>query len=627
MTGILTFRVNGIELQISDTGLIQSRLHYFQDPLIASQAVHYVNIPGCDDQILNRFLSVAASDDYSHLPTDPDEREVWEDLADHFGWDQLSAELREPEVEPDRSSEFFVGHFLEIVLSDQFASRMPEDPGRFKLIVQNAMSSPGVRNNAEVHMRIADYLLDAFPMNAGYWLVFEHLDFSLLRESQISQVFFNPNFNPSMIGQANLATVLGSIARLANRTTDINNTLRGQVERGVREIAESDPQAGPYREPIADIKRDIQGLAIQLNEMFELADRAKQQQAVLLRAMAKPAPTRALPRPRAEQRIAKRPGAKWEETDNLFPFIGRGTVRITGDAGTETSRRALETLLLGKSDAIVWSSSGSFPGNPSITFDFPRPRRYFVIAYELQSGVPSSNVQPSMIGWTLEGFLRGKWFILDHRPYTRVLCDGALHRFELSENTQGEFRGLRLTMTDRNAIGTTQLYLSGFKIVGKYQDEAPRYGTPMNLAKLVWFLVAHLVNHDRTPRLFPVPEEWGKVDIGSDLDLDGFAKHLRVFLDLVAFRTRRQRPELKDESPLYMAMRTGRQELAHGCSVDEAVMWRATLSLFNSMRLDELRVDVTGASEIRQLGNSPSGPVFLVNVMKDGVAKQFALKR
>lgn len=125
-------------------------------------------------------------------------------------------------------------------------------------------------------------------------------------------------------------------------------------------------------------------------------------------------------------------------------------------------------------------------------------------------------------------------------------------------------------MTRRNNLGTNQMYLRGFTIMGKFQEGAARYGTPMNLARLFGFFLVHLANDQHGKQVFEMPAEWEQLDVGSDLDFAAFRRHLPQFLAIVH---NANRPGVKvDRSPLYTVMQMSHRCLAVGGLPEEMLM-------------------------------------------------------
>jgi hypothetical protein len=136
------FRVNGTEFVISASPTLSSRLSYFRDPIISGFEVHTINNPDFTPEILRAFFDVCVSGDYSKIPADPADREVWAVLGDRFGADDLLSYLAKYTLGPNAPAEIFIKHFVDLVLSGRFNRLMPEDPAKCNLIVQGAMGAP-----------------------------------------------------------------------------------------------------------------------------------------------------------------------------------------------------------------------------------------------------------------------------------------------------------------------------------------------------------------------------------------------------------------------------------------------------------------------------------------------------
>jgi hypothetical protein len=241
----------------------------------------------------------------------------------------------------------------------------------------------------------------------------------------------------------------------------------------------------------------------------------------------------------------------------------------------------LKNFLMGKSTTDRWSSAPNQSNDhPSIAIEFARGLRVIIRHYRLRSCIFNSSVHPSIVNWILEGRISGHWHSLDEHRYTQILCDGESHGFSIGADRLLEVEAIRLTMTSRNNFGTSQMHLNEFKLSGdlltKNASLVPNYDTPMNIAKLIAFLVSELLGQKDSK----LHSHWTELNSCPDLELMEFASLLSDLFRRVLKTSGRE----STESPLDTVKRLCDDHLANPRGSPEDPMWQLASDMIDDLR-------------------------------------------
>jgi hypothetical protein len=191
-----------------------------------------------------------------------------------------------------------------------------------------------------------------------------------------------------------------------------------------------------------------------------------------------------------------------------------------------------------------------------------------------------------MVGWLSEGRISGHWHSLDEHRGTHILCDGKLHCFDIGSDRIVEVDAIQLHLTPANDHVPSQLHLSEFRLsddlLPKDVSLVPNCHTPMNMAKLITFLVSELVGQDN-PKL---RSYWNRMNSCPDLELVEFSCFLSDLFSLILSCA-----GLKmNEPPLATVKRFCEIHCANPQGSPKDTMWRLASDLIND--LGELSMSV-----------------------------------
>jgi hypothetical protein len=121
----------------------------------------------------------------------------------------------------------------------------------------------------------------------------------------------------------------------------------------------------------------------------------------------------------------------------------------------------LRLSLVGRAVPGGWFSDPNYHASPNVTIHFERGIRIALDRYCLASGLRKTGY---MRTWILYGRVGDDWRELDRREGVNVLSDGEKHEFAVKERSAIE--AVRLCHTGRNRLGSLQLHLTEFTLMG-----------------------------------------------------------------------------------------------------------------------------------------------------------------
>jgi hypothetical protein len=128
---------------------------------------------------------------------------------------------------------------------------------------------------------------------------------------------------------------------------------------------------------------------------------------------------------------------------------------------------ALLCSTTGISSPRCWSSIPFFDGFPSFTVTFMNGISMIIRSYELKSTLGWSGIRiPYMRSWKLYGIVEGKWKVIDEQNCIDILSDAKTHDFVISHPDPVIVDGIRLMMTGRNRLGSSQMHLAKLTLIG-----------------------------------------------------------------------------------------------------------------------------------------------------------------
>jgi hypothetical protein len=272
---VFVLLLNGEEVNIHGSKSLSQRFAPFRDPEICRHHRATLTNPTLDVDTARLFFSMALNEAAFSVipcgatPEDTRTRNGLSILARHFGFTELTSELEKrfsPQSERfldtfrrlHSRNDHLVKRFDEAILSDDINDFLQDyDPSELNTIVKSALSDPHIRRQPEVHSGLASYLLRKLREDSSYATIFEHLDFSMLRQYQIKELFGLMTFDPCLIGNSNFKTVVDSILALQSRIFEVEQDIDFQIVRHVKSVISGGETLGPFKEDIAKLKEHI----------------------------------------------------------------------------------------------------------------------------------------------------------------------------------------------------------------------------------------------------------------------------------------------------------------------------------------------------------------------------------
>jgi hypothetical protein len=260
------FLVNGEELKIPGGKYLSDRFPYFHDPVISRYGRETLTKPDVYVETVNLFFSMALNEmDFSVIPrgSTPEDTRVRKGLlvlARHFGFTELTAELENhfsPQSERFLETFHRLGSPTDLLVNRSHESVLSEDINDFlnsydvpelNIIVKSALADRRIRLRSEVHSRIASFLLRHLREDPSYAIIFEHLDFSMLRQHQIKELFDLATFDPCLIGRSDFKTVVDAILPLQGRIFETEQHIDSYIGRHViSAISGAETTVSPFK--------------------------------------------------------------------------------------------------------------------------------------------------------------------------------------------------------------------------------------------------------------------------------------------------------------------------------------------------------------------------------------------
>jgi hypothetical protein len=141
------------------------------------------------------------------------------------------------------------------------------------------MSVPAIAQQAEVHSRLASYILSRLPGDPGYASALENLDFAHLRFNQIRDILHCVDSCVLAMGRHNSLVVMEFLTALQHQVDQLDSFVRNEVESAVRSQRVTvsveqrqefvSAQGNVLRQMIQDSISDIQSIAGELHNELE----------------------------------------------------------------------------------------------------------------------------------------------------------------------------------------------------------------------------------------------------------------------------------------------------------------------------------------------------------------------
>jgi hypothetical protein len=361
-------------------------------------------------------------------------------------------------------------------------------------VVEAGMRVETIKNNSEVHSRLADFALSQLCADPVFSSIFGFLDFSKLRYHQIYEIFQSRDFVASAMGLPNFRCVVDCLYDFQITATKFLEEVKGQVRREVGklssgEIGEELSQRFDRRsqELRHEFSFQLQSLSEQARALSEELEQLKMTCESLATTSRRQA--NAVDRLRGEVRSAssvihdlalgsgsERPTISrqwlrgtahdivWVSASNVLGLLA-DHIRVKGRV---YKSNVLMSVLTRRNAPTRWSSDPRCRDYPSFTIEFTNDIRVRVEGYRLSSGFPGEDRFPHARNWKISGQVAdtGTSILMAEEKMTDILVDGQIHQFEIGDYDRFGVNEITFAMTGRNKLSTSQLHIGYFTLIG-----------------------------------------------------------------------------------------------------------------------------------------------------------------
>jgi hypothetical protein len=356
-----------------------------------------------------------------------------------------------------------------LVLSHQFLNCGPVPAALLRDVVAEGMKVKRIRTASDVHSRLADFVSARMQTDPSFCSIFSFLDFSKLRNHQISDIFNTGNFVASAIGIQNYRTIVHSLVDLQVAATKFLAEKKNEMSkfwsdeltrrfdcRSAELRGELESKHKSYSEKVRSLSEEIENLKSAYNALL-----AQSQQQV-----------HEVEELRKQVVSALHDVSSVSKSDDDIMCLSAGNVlplladyiEIEQIHKTEKLR---SVFVDGRTQKIArWSSNPDSHEYPSFTVRFSHGIRVRIAKYSLRSGFSPGSHIPYPRCWKLSGKFGENCLLLSEEKYTDALADDGIHEFRCDYQGGIGVNEIRFSMTGVNHLGSSQLHIGYFGIAG-----------------------------------------------------------------------------------------------------------------------------------------------------------------